>query len=242
MDLNEKKILFANGCSHVVGSEIEGPEIGWVTPYNLHWSFAGQLSRRYDLEYVNIAKPAGCNHRIYRSTLNWAMDFLEKGGDPSDVFMLIGWTTNVRTEFYYNDEWFQWTIGAKSEFYPHDFTSLFKHLTVYFSSEKAGVETRISYTVGLNTILETWGFEHLMFNTFRNHSDYSFDVGEVAFSKKFFPFHAYFEPNGSFIGRYLEKEKNHITKHLHGDKYVHGLYCDVLDEYIKTYDPKPIGR
>lgn len=242
MDLSKKEILFANGCSHVAGSEIEGVDIGWKTPYNTRWCFSGQLADRYGLKCDNIAIPGGCNHMIFRETSNWASKYISDGGHPHKVFMIIGWTTNIRVEFNYENQWHQWTIGADPKHYVQDFRSLFKHLTIYFSSETAGMESRLIYATALNRLLESMGFDHIMLNTYQNHGPYVFNDPMFNHLEKFYPFHVYFEPNNSFIGRYLPEHKKRLTKSMHADKYIHALYTNALDEYIKNFEVKRYGE
>ena len=232
MDLSKKKMLFAVGCSHVAGSELEGDNIG-QSEYNLRWCFSGQLAEKYNLEYVNIAKPSGCNHMINRSTIDWAIKFISEGGKPSDVFMLIGWTTNIRTEFYWKNRWVQWTVGADPNNFKHlgNLENLFKHFAVYLSNEKAGAINRIIYTISLNRFLESFGFDHLMFNSYNN--DCGFNYAEVKHFEEFFPFHVYFEANNRFLNRYLPKYNHRLSKKMHADKYLHTKYAEALDEYIK---------
>lgn len=83
-------LLFANGCSMTMGAELAAPESA---------SFPALIARRFGLMLDNGALGGSSNCRILRTTLLWVTDYLAKGGDPADLFVLIGWTAPDRREF-----------------------------------------------------------------------------------------------------------------------------------------------
>lgn len=83
--------LWVNGDSHTAGS---------YSPNNVKNTFARQLAEHFDLSCTNIAEPGGSNQRIIRTTIQALPDL-----DPSDTFILIGWSSWERTEWYYNNHW-----------------------------------------------------------------------------------------------------------------------------------------
>lgn len=85
------KNLWINGDSHTAGS---------YSPTDVERPFAKQLSERLDLTYTNIAKPGGSNNRIIRTTIEALPDL-----DPKETFILIGWSSWERTEWYWNNQW-----------------------------------------------------------------------------------------------------------------------------------------
>jgi hypothetical protein len=85
------KKLWVNGDSHTAGS---------YSPEDVSNTFAKQLAETFDLEYQNIARPGGSNQRIIRTTIE-ALPTL----DPKNTFILIGWSSWERTEWYWNNEW-----------------------------------------------------------------------------------------------------------------------------------------
>jgi hypothetical protein len=86
------KKLWVNGDSHTAGS---------YSPCNVEQPFAKQLAQALDLEYTNIALPGGSNNRIIRTTIE-ALPQLE----PQETFILIGWSSWERTEWYWNNQWY----------------------------------------------------------------------------------------------------------------------------------------
>lgn len=85
------KHLWVNGDSHTAGS---------YSPANVENPFAKQIATHFDLDYTNIALPGGSNQRIIRTTVEALTDL-----DPADTFILIGWSSWERTEWYFNGEW-----------------------------------------------------------------------------------------------------------------------------------------
>ena len=85
------KKLWVNGDSHTAGS---------YSPVNVAEPFAKQLAQAFDLEYTNIALAGGSNNRIIRTTIE-ALPNL----DPQETFILIGWSSWERTEWYWNNQW-----------------------------------------------------------------------------------------------------------------------------------------
>lgn len=85
------KHLWVNGDSHTAGS---------YSPTNITNTFAKQIADHFDLAYTNIALPGGSNQRIIRTTVE-ALPTL----NPTDTFLLIGWSSWERTEWYYNHQW-----------------------------------------------------------------------------------------------------------------------------------------
>lgn len=85
------KHLWVNGDSHTAGS---------YSPTNISNTFAQQIAQHFDLQCTNISEPGGSNQRIIRTTIE-ALPTL----DSTDTFILIGWSSWERTEWYYNNSW-----------------------------------------------------------------------------------------------------------------------------------------
>lgn len=85
------KRLWVNGDSHTAGSH---------SPQAVTNTFAQQIAQHFNLDYTNTALPGGSNQRIIRTTVEALPDL-----DPADTFILIGWSSWERTEWYYNRHW-----------------------------------------------------------------------------------------------------------------------------------------
>lgn len=85
------KHLWINGDSHTAGSH---------SPSNVGNTFGQQIADHFGWNATNIAEPGGSNQRIIRTTIQALPDL-----DPQDTFILIGWSSWERTEWYYNNQW-----------------------------------------------------------------------------------------------------------------------------------------
>jgi hypothetical protein len=85
------KHLWVNGDSHTAGS---------YSPAEVKNTFSQQVAQHFQFDLTNIALPGGSNQRIIRTTIE-ALPKL----DPRDTFILIGWSSWERTEWYYNNQW-----------------------------------------------------------------------------------------------------------------------------------------
>jgi hypothetical protein len=85
------KNLWVNGDSHTAGSY----DIQQVAK-----TFPQQLAEKFNLQYTNIALPGGSNNRIIRTTIEALPDL-----DPNETFILIGWSSWERTEWYWKNQW-----------------------------------------------------------------------------------------------------------------------------------------
>lgn len=85
------KHLWTNGDSHTAGS---------YSPGGVPRPFAQQVAEHFNFNYTNIALPGGSNQRIIRTTIEALPDL-----NPEDTFILIGWSSWERTEWYFNNDW-----------------------------------------------------------------------------------------------------------------------------------------
>jgi hypothetical protein len=97
------KTLYVNGDSHTSGTYLDM----WD---NYNDCFAGLLSKRLGLKYINHALAGGSNARIIRTS----KEYLEKQGNK-DTIVLIGWSHPIRTEWYINNKWLQIAPGELYE-------------------------------------------------------------------------------------------------------------------------------
>ena len=237
MDLSKKKILYINGCSHSLGSEIQKPGIGWATVENLRWCYGGQIAHKYNLRDVNHSCPGGSNERIYRTSIDWLCRYISSGRDPRDLFCIFGWTVNDRYEFFYDkdNKWYQWSSGMVINKSMKKFKPLFKQLTTYVISSVGGAMNRIINTISLSSFLEKYNIDYVMLNNWENQWEGFFEKYNLSHLKEVFPFKNYFEPYDGFINQYMDKKeyKKHFSRWFHADKYIHTLYAEKLDKFIR---------
>jgi len=85
-------LLYANGCSHTRGADID--QYSEDSPDK---SFAGVVADRLGWEYANEAKSGGSNGRIVRTTLAFVEDY-KRTRDTHNLFVMIAWTGPDRLE------------------------------------------------------------------------------------------------------------------------------------------------
>ena len=85
------KTLYVNGDSH--SAQVYGTS---------GQSFAEQLADHFQVQLVNQAMPGGSNQRIIRTSSSDLRSL-----NPADTFVLIGWSSFERAEWYYDQVWHQ---------------------------------------------------------------------------------------------------------------------------------------
>jgi len=95
----KKKHLYCNGDSWTYGEEIGLDNIQHHLNEKYYNSWPWFLSQELDIPIcINDAVGAGSNDRIYRKTYQFIKDYINKGKDPKELMVVIGWTTPERTE------------------------------------------------------------------------------------------------------------------------------------------------
>lgn len=89
-----EKVMLISGCSHTVGSEIDGT---YDSPYNRQHSYGNLLANKMGYRPINIALCGNSNGGILRNTIEW----ITTQYDPKemDLFVLVGWTEPFRMDF-----------------------------------------------------------------------------------------------------------------------------------------------
>lgn len=92
------KVLYANGDSWTFGDEF--PNQVPMEQVHRHYStWPQKLAAMMEIPLVvNESICAGSNHRIFRRTSQFIINWIGKKKCTSDLFVVIGWTTPERTE------------------------------------------------------------------------------------------------------------------------------------------------
>lgn len=102
------KILYANGDSFVFGMECI--KDASMDPLNKELAFSKHISNKLNCKtYINNAYNSATNEFIFRTTIFDLLELEQKGVHPSDVFVVIGWTTLHRIEIE-GKTWYQKTL------------------------------------------------------------------------------------------------------------------------------------
>ena len=116
MDISNKQWLYVSGCSHLAGSEIveQGNTARTNEAVGLVWP--GLLAKEYGLNYINQCIPGASNDYIVRSTMQFVSKWIAQGRDPTELLVVIGWSTNERIEFTHehdgHTQHYHWANGC----------------------------------------------------------------------------------------------------------------------------------
>lgn len=89
--LKSKQYIFANGCSHTAGAEMEFE--GQNTCYDKAWPAV--MAKHLDKESINLAVSAGSSKRVVRTTMLYFGNHRQR---LKDSFVIIGWPGPYRSE------------------------------------------------------------------------------------------------------------------------------------------------
>ena len=103
--------LYANGCSMTFGSELMGDDDNLtvvselLNQKRLRQAWPGRLAEKLGCEGHHNDAVGGCtNEMIVRNLLVWiTQEWLEKGKDPKELFVVLNWTQITRWEFFFDD-------------------------------------------------------------------------------------------------------------------------------------------
>lgn len=223
------KHFFINGDSHTAGS---------YSPNNVENPFAKQIAEHFNSTSVNIALPGGSNQRIIRTTIEQLPNL-----DPKDTFILIGWSSWERTEWYWDNAW-QQICGDPGynipEFYQQRWQSNTDYYNNQFVDKNADQELwmRSKYQENaifiFHNLLHQLGYKFLFFlgcaNSFRWESDANKN-SKLPWSPGSWAHDPYIEEGFSY-----DCEKQGFTKdHLwHYGQDAHDYYASVLIPIIQA--------
>jgi hypothetical protein len=186
-----KKILLCDGDSWTAG-DIVDPEIFGDRkeevnnpknrPYRLPKVWPHKLGKLLDIEVENIARSASSNDAIVRRVLRKVLELLENY-NGKEIFVIIGWTSPERKDFYYKGDWSSWET-----LYPAQFEQSFrdvdlnKFYEIYlkkFWNKEEYTERYIQQNLLLHHFLNSHNIEHLFFDAFYEENGGMFQDIEI---------------------------------------------------------------
>lgn len=242
MALNELKYLLAVGCSHFAGSEINGHLQPPARYDEIKKSVPGRIAEDLQLHYRNLSVAGGSNGYIFRTTIDWVTRYLEQGRDPAELLVVVGWSTDERLEFTWEDTHYHWANGCDWEPIYNDgqgpnFKTWFKALQLYHTDFSFGKYCKIINIIALDNFLKRHNIKYVQLASCGKLAEHTWEESTTAPLKFLFPFDTYFEPHDSFIDQYLDTHKDRFTPWLHADEYLHNLYSEKVIQFIKdTYE------
>ncbi len=236
MDLNTKTHLYAIGCSHMAGSEIRGATHTEACKENILGAWPGQVAREFKLNYTNHSAPGGSNEYIMRSTIDYVIKWIHQERDPAELLVCIGWTTNERVEFTWEDQHVHWANGSDPTSFSEigDFTTWFKALQLYHTDYNFGLFKKVTYMIMVNSFLKSVGVDHIQVNNCAAVQEYDWAHLRLKHLDHTFPNDIFYDKHSSFIEKYnTEENAEHFTPWVHADKYIHSLYANDVKKFIE---------
>ena len=124
--------------------------------YRLPKVWPHKLGKLLDVETLNIAMAGSSNDAIVRRTMRKVKELL-LDYKPEDLFVIIGWSSPERKDFYYTGEWDAWeTIHPVSNYQPipdKDIDTFYEIYRDKFWNEQEYVERYIQQNLLLHYFL-----------------------------------------------------------------------------------------
>ena len=178
-----KKILLCDGDSWTAGDiidpEIFGDQLEHVNhpdnrPYRLPRVWPHKLGKLLEVEVENISVAASSNDAIVRRIVENVLDILKRY-DSSGVFVIIGWSSPERKDFYFKGDWDGDFIESWETLYPSqpdmhwpspELKIFFMTYVKWFAHQEEYISRYVDQNLYLHYFLESHNIEHLFFDAF----------------------------------------------------------------------------
>jgi len=203
-----KKILLGEGCSWTAGSIID-PKLEGITSdvmdrrntdYRLPKMWPDKLGKLLNVRVKNDGHAGSSNDSIVRRTIENVLILLEEY-KPENIFVIIGWTSPERRDFYFKDLLNTRDRGHWKSLYPAQLESDVEHMehedlkkfftlyTQYFWNEEEYLSRYVDQNIFLHYFLEQHNVSHIFYNGFYDRFDHigseaSFDASKGDLTKR----------------------------------------------------------
>ncbi len=234
--------LYVNGDSwsagDIVDPEIFGNQLQHSMhpdnkPYRLPRVWPHKLGKLLDVEVINNSHAGASNDRIVRETINDLLEII-KYKKPEDLFVIIGFSSPERKDFYYHREdgpstwdtvypaemhhWKDEEDSIRNEFYKN-------YVSIYWNPEEF-ITRHCLNTFSLHYFLKANNIKHAFFNAF-----YEDKSGVVNPDRH----QLYDQPKlSNFMNSFKSIQKPHKLEHLGIDK--------TIEEYENIYESNFIKK
>ena len=186
-----KKILLCDGDSWTAGDivdpELFGDNLSEVNhPDNAQYRFPRvwphKLGKLLDVEVINSSISGSSNDGIVRRIVEEVLKLLNnyKG---EEIYVIVGWTSPERRDFYYRGYWYDSFIESWETLYPSqpdmkwpnkELKTFFKTYIKWFAHQEEYISRYVDQNLYLHYFLESHNIEHLFFDAF-----YEKDTGGI---------------------------------------------------------------
>jgi|TARA_Y100000310_G_scaffold341137_1_gene439291 hypothetical protein len=178
-----KKILLCDGDSWTAGDivdpELFGDNLSEVNhPDNAQYRYPRvwphKLGKLLDVDVINSSISGSSNDAIVRRAVGDVIDLL-KAYQPNEIYVIIGWTSPERRDFYYRGYWDDSFIESWETLYPSqpdmkwpskELTTFFKTYVKWFAHQEEYISRYVDQNLYLHYFLESHNIEHLFFDAF----------------------------------------------------------------------------
>lgn len=173
------KVIYCDGCSWTGGHDIDPKlESNGLTDvnhpdndsYRLPRLYPYKLGQLFNVEIINNGVAGSSNDGIVRRTLREVKNLLSEHR-ARDIYVVIGWTSPERKDFFYRDEdygaWDTLYPVQREYYHPDDDVQKFWEIYVQkYWNEEEYLERYLQQVMFLHLFLKDLGVKHLFFDAF----------------------------------------------------------------------------
>ena len=124
---------------------------------------------------VQNAGAGSSNDAIVRRTMRKVKDLL-LDYKPKDLFVIVGWSSPERKDFYYKGEWNSWETLYPAQLtqdfsYDKDLQEFYRIYLEKFWNEEEYIERYIQHNLLIHHFLNSYGIKHIFFDAFYETKD-----------------------------------------------------------------------
>tara|TARA_R100001594_G_C4053321_1_gene265380 strand:+ start:3265 stop:4050 length:786 start_codon:yes stop_codon:yes gene_type:complete len=179
----KEKIILCDGDSWTAGDivdpEIFGDKLEHVNhpdnkQYRLPRVWPGKLGKLLNVDVENTSVAASSNDAIVRRVVENVLDILKRY-KSEEIFVIIGWSSPERKDFFYKGEWDGDYLESWETLYPaqleqnlpnKDVEKFYDTYLKYFWHSEEYINRYVSQNLYLHYFLESKGIGHLFFDAF----------------------------------------------------------------------------
>ena len=212
-------LLYANGCSMTYGAELAGvdpfPETEEQDNYRIEYSWPNQLGKLLNMESVNDGWPGASNDKIFRTSINWISNYISQTKDPSNLFVVIGWSTPERKEIRTDDGlWFDiLPLVEPFKGTPKYLKKLTKLYKIHFFNETADTVRTMLHILSMQSFLQIYEIPYLFFNALHLYFPGNWEDTIQPYTNLLDFKHIYYRNGGMYMYCFKHKYKQGPNKH-----------------------------
>jgi hypothetical protein len=237
------KRLIVAGDSWTYGSEIKDPSLpdtvhDWDQPndeYRIPKIWPTKLGKSMgiqDKDIINLSYPAASNDRTVRNLVGWlTQEYLSRGKDTSELFVIVGLTSPERKDFYYRDEtmnsWVTMWPMWEHKFIQEPLNKFARLYSEYFWNDEESTHRYLHQIFYLQTLFKQYNIKFLFFQAFYQRNDMNMK-----------------QWTDNPYARHYQGQPDHMVWNLidsktfmHKDETIHSFH-----NYISAKDPDPEKR